>query len=86
LAGVQAKVWAVWARQVRLASATPVEVEFSIADDGSLVGLPVATPSGNTLVDLAAVRAIVSAAPFAPLPRDMESRLLTIRALFKPES
>jgi len=42
--------------------------------------------SGVTLLDLAAQRAIASAAPFGPLPRNYGTDRYTIQALFKPTS
>jgi TonB family protein len=85
LAGVQAKVWAIWVSQARPDFVTPVEVQFTILEDGSLVGPHVVTPSGNIALDLAATRAIVSAAPFAPLPKDIQTKPFTIRAQFRPD-
>jgi TonB family protein len=85
LAGVQAKVWTIWASQVHPEFVTPVEVQFTILEDGSLAEPPVVAPSGNIALDLAATRAIVSAAPFAPLPKDMKTKPFTIRAHFKPD-
>ena len=41
-------------------------------------------PSGSTLFDMAAQRAILNAAPFGPLPREYGQNPRTIRALFKP--
>ena len=40
--------------------------------------------SGATLLDLAAQRAIYSAAPFGPLPKDYGTNRKTIQASFKP--
>lgn len=85
LAGVQAKVWATWVSQVRPAFVSPVEVQFTILEDGSVEGPRVVTPSGNYLLDLAATRAIVSAAPFGPLPKDIPTRPFAIRAHFTPD-
>jgi outer membrane biosynthesis protein TonB len=42
--------------------------------------------SGATLLDLAAKRAVFSAAPFGPLPKDYGTNRKTIQALFKPTS
>jgi len=85
LAGVQAKVWAVWASGMRPDFVTPVEIQFTILEDGSLADPLVVAGSGSFVIDLAATRAIVSAAPFAPLPKSMETKAITIRAHFKPD-
>lgn len=85
LAGVQAKVWAVWASEMRPDFVTPVEVQFTILEDGSLADPQVVARSGSFVIDLAATRAIVSAAPFAPLPKSIEAKAITIRAHFKPD-
>jgi TonB family protein len=85
LAGVQAKVWSVWASQGRPQFTRPVDVQFTILEDGSVADTKVVAASESVLVDLAAMRAIVSAEPFAKLPRGIEPRRLTIRARFTPE-
>jgi TonB family protein len=85
LAGVQAKIWAVWVSQLRPEFQTPVEVEFTILEDGTVSNPQVTVRSGNTFIDLAATRSIVSAGPFAPLPNSMQAKAFTIRAIFRPE-
>ena len=85
LAGVQAKVWSLWSSQPRPRLATPLEVRFRILKDGTVADAVVAVPSGDPLLDLAAVRAVTSGAPFATLPTTVLGESLTIRACFKVE-
>lgn len=55
-------------------------VEFEISENGQLDGLRVIRSSGSSLLDEEAVRAIRSAAPFAPIPRWIEQKPLAITA------
>jgi len=55
-------------------------VEFEILENGQLVGLRLLRSSGSALLDDEALRAIRSAAPFAPIPRWIEQRPLPITA------
>lgn len=68
------------------AAARRVEVFFRIDRNGRLVVQPRAlSPSGDTLFDQAAMRAIASAAPFPPLPRQYEGQTLGVRFAFVQE-
>jgi TonB family protein len=84
LAGVQRRVWTIWMSQVRLATAQPAIVSFTIESDGSVVEVQLVQSCGFSTVDFAAQRAIRSAAPFAPLPKHYGTNRLTIQAVFKP--
>lgn len=84
LAGVQQKIWIVWNQQIRTGFTQPVGVVFTILADGSVTDVKVVQSSGAALLDLAAQRAIYSAAPFGPLPKDYGTNRKTIQALFKP--
>ncbi|MBM4262502.1 MAG: energy transducer TonB [Deltaproteobacteria bacterium] len=55
-------------------------VEFDILENGHLESLRVIRSSGSALLDDEAVRAIRSAAPFAPIPRWIEQKPLPITA------
>lgn len=55
-------------------------VEFEILETGQLEGLRVIRSSGSALLDDEALRAIRSAAPFAPIPRWIEQKPLAITA------
>jgi TonB family protein len=59
-------------------------VTFTILTDGSVTDVNVTQPSGVALLDMAAQRAILNAAPFGPLPREYGTNRRTIRALFRP--
>jgi TonB family protein len=84
LASVQRKIWMLWAQQVRSGMRQPVIVSFTILANGSVADVQVAQSSGVYLLDSAAQRAILSAAPFGPLPRDYGTNRITIQGIFKP--
>ena len=71
-AGVQRKIWMNWRQQIQTGQARPVSVQFTILRDGSVTGIRVVRRSGAALLDLAAQRAVLAAAPFAPLPARYE--------------
>jgi periplasmic protein TonB len=84
IATVQQKIWAVWNQQIKSGYTQSVGVTFTILPDGNVTGVRVTQPSGASLLDMAAQRAILNAAPFAPLPREHGQNPRTIQALFKP--
>ena len=84
LASVQRKIWMLWAQQVRTGMRQPVIVSFTILGNGQVTDVQVAQSSGVYLLDSAAQRAILSAAPFGPLPRDYGTNRITIQGIFKP--
>ncbi len=86
LAGVQQKIWTIWSQQVKAGFTEPIGVTFTILADGSVADVQVTTPGNATLLNLAAQRAILSAAPFGPLPKDYATNRYTIQAIFKPTS
>jgi protein TonB len=85
LAGVQQKIWVLWNQQIKSGFTQTVGVTFTILPDGSVTGVRVTQPSGASLLDMAAQRAILNAAPFGPLPREYGQNPRTIRALFKAQ-
>jgi TonB family protein len=86
LASVQQKIWMLWNQQVKTGFTQPVGVTFTIQPDGSVVNVHLTQPSGASLLDLAAQRAVFNAAPFGPLPREYGQNPRTIQAIFKPTS
>jgi protein TonB len=84
LAGVQRKIWTLWAQQVKSDFRQPIAVLFTIMADGSVTDVRMVQSSGVPLLDLAAQRAVFSAAPFGPLPRSYGTNRYTIQAVFKP--
>jgi protein TonB len=84
LAGVQQKIWMLWNQQIKSGFTQPVGVTFTILPDGNVTGVRVTQPSGTSLLDMAAQRAVLNAAPFGPLPREYGQHPRTIQALFKP--
>ena len=86
LAGVQQKIWTIWSQQVKAGFTEPIGVTFTILADGSVEDVQVTKPGNATLLNLAAQRAVLSAGPFAPLPKDYGTNRYTIQAIFKPTS
>jgi TonB family protein len=84
LASVQQKIWMIWNQQIKTGYTQSVGVTFTIMPDGSLTNVRVTEPSGVSVLDLAAQRAVYNAQPFGPLPREYGQQPRTIRALFKP--
>jgi periplasmic protein TonB len=84
LAGVQQKIWMLWNQQIKAGFTQTVGVTFTILPDGNVTGVRVTQPSGASLLDMAAQRAILNAAPFGPLPREYGQTSRTIQALFRP--
>jgi protein TonB len=68
IAQVQSRIEENWTRPP-VGSGARVRVSFRIHADGSISDLAVAESSGFDTYDLAALRAVQNAAPFAPLPR-----------------
>jgi TonB family protein len=84
LAGVQRKIWSIWTQQIKSDFNQPITVRFTIQADGSVDNVEVLQSSGASLLDLAAKRAVYSAAPFGPLPKSYATTSFTIQAVFKP--
>jgi TonB family protein len=86
LAAVQQKIWVLWNQQIKAGMTQPVTVSFTIQADGTVTDIRVVQSSGALLLDRAAQRAIDSAAPFGPLPKDYGTNRITIEGIFKPAS
>jgi TonB family protein len=84
LAGVQRKIWVLWAQQVKSGMSQPAIVSFTILASGEVTGVRLDQSSGVYLLDRAAQSAVLSAAPFGPLPRDYGTNRITIQGIFKP--
>jgi TonB family protein len=84
LASVQRKIWMLWAQQVKTGMAQPVIVSFTILANGTVTDVRLAQSSSVYLLDSAAQRAVLSAAPFGPLPKDYGTNRITIQGIFKP--
>jgi TonB family protein len=84
LAGVQQKIWILWNQQIKSGFNRPIGVTFTIEADGKVTDVRVTQPSGASLLDMAAQRAVLNAAPFGPLPREYGTNRKTIQALFRP--
>jgi protein TonB len=83
LAGVQRRIWTLWMQQIHSDTQQSVTVRFTILADGNVEGVEVVQSSGIYILDTAAQRAIMTAAPFSPLPKNYETNRITIDAIFK---
>ncbi len=83
---VTAKIEEAWQHQNQLnePSQRP-RVLFEIQRDGSIRTPKIGQSSGNALYDQAALRAIVEASPFPPLPQDWPKPSLTVEMTFQLE-
>jgi TonB family protein len=86
IAGIQRKIWQIWLQQVKQTFPQPVVVTFSLNPDGSvpLASVQITQSSGVAMLDLAARRAVQTAAPFSAFPKDYANRPITIQAEFRP--
>jgi TonB family protein len=84
LASVQQRIWMIWSQQAKEGFNSTIGVTFTILADGTTEGIRITQPSGSTLMDLAAQRAVQMAGPFAPLPKDYGTTRYTLTAVFKP--
>jgi TonB family protein len=86
IAGIQRKIWQIWLQQVKQTFPQPVIVTFSLNPDGSvpLASVQITQSSGVAMLDLAARRAVQTAAPFSAFPKDYANRPITIQAEFRP--
>jgi TonB family protein len=57
-------------------------IEFAILPDGKVVGMRLASPSGNVALDRAAWGGITASNPFAPLPAEFTGPYLALRFRF----
>lgn len=84
LAAVQNKIWVLWTQQLKPGWSEPIAVTFTILSDGSLADVKVSQASSVYLLNSAAQRAVFSAGPFGPLPKNYGTDRITIQAIFKP--
>jgi TonB family protein len=86
IGGIQRKIWQIWLQQVKQTFPQPVVVTFSLNPDGSvpLASVQITQTSGVAMLDLAARRAVQTAAPFSAFPKDYANRPITIQAEFRP--
>jgi protein TonB len=86
IAAVTQKIWMLWNQTIKPGFAQPIGVTFTIMPDGSITGVRLTQACGVYLLDSAAQRAVLNAAPFGPFPRDHEQKPRTIQAVFRPTS
>jgi TonB family protein len=84
MAAVQQKIWMIWNQQVKAGFTRPIGVSFTIQADGTVTDVVTTQSGGVSLLDMAAKRAIFSAQPFGPLPRDYGTNRKTVQAVFQP--
>jgi len=59
-------------------------VLFEIGREGQITNPKIEWSSGNTEYDRAALRAVIDASPFPPLPREFTGRVLRVHLGFEP--
>ncbi len=82
---IRDKIYLVWRYPPEAAAAGisgTVKILFVIARDGSLKDVRVLESSGYSILDKAAINAIIAAAPFGPFPKDWTEKELRIRGRF----
>ena len=72
-----------WENPVQSSSSLMTTIYFRILKDGSIVETKVEKTSGLDLFDQTAVRAIISSAPFPPLPNEFSGEYLGIHLEFE---
>jgi protein TonB len=58
-------------------------ITFDIQRDGSIRNAKVAQPSGNSTMDYSALRAVMDAAPFPPLPPEYDRNQASVELQFQ---
>ena len=82
LASVRRNWMAVMPESVRLGRRGQVAIQFSIARDGKVPKLVIATSSGQDPLDRAAVAGISASSPFPPLPNEFKGDLIKVQFNF----
>lgn len=77
------KIRDVWENPVQSSSVLMTTIYFRILRDGSIVETKVEKSSGIDLFDQSAMRAIISSAPFPPLPNEFTGDYLGIHLEFE---
>ena len=82
LATVRRNWMAVMPESVRLGRRGQVAIQFSIARDGKVPKLVIATPSGADTLDRAAIAGISASSPFPPLPGEFKGDRVVLQFNF----
>ena len=77
------KIRNVWENPVQSSSTLMTTIYFRILRDGSIVEAKVEKTSSIDLFDQSAMRAIISSAPFPPLPNEFTGEYLGIHLEFE---
>lgn len=73
-----------WQHAALAGQSVPMSViTFEIQRDGSIRNAKVAQSSGNTTMDFSALRAVMDASPFPPLPSDYERNQASVELQFQ---
>lgn len=78
---VYKRLWEAWDRTD--AGTRECKVAFKIMRDGKVTGVKIKTSSGDALFDMTAKRAVLTAAPFSPLPEGFKEKELPILVRFR---
>jgi TonB family protein len=82
LSAVRRNWWAVMPEAARLGRRGRVGIQFSIARNGSVPKLVIATSSGTDALDRAAVAGISASNPFPPLPTEYKGDQIRLQFNF----
>jgi len=83
LALVRKNWFAVWPESARLGNRGVVQIQFSIARDGHVAKLVIATESGTRALDLAAVAGVDASQPFPPFPKEFKGQQVKLQFAFR---
>jgi TonB family protein len=85
MASVKRKIWTVWRSKITTGMTDPIIIRFTILADGSVTDVQVTQPGNAGHLNTAAQSAVITAAPFSPLPKHYETDRKTVDALFRPQ-
>jgi TonB family protein len=83
LALVRKNWFAVWPESARLGNRGVVQIQFTIARDGHVAKLVIATESGTRALDLAAVAGVDASQPFPPFPKEFTGQQVRLQFAFR---
>lgn len=80
---IKNSLWNEWEKRKPKRAVLQALISFTIQQNGSIKDIKVTKSSSNAAYDYAAKSSVESAAPFAPLPKDLGKDYLTVTVEFK---